>query len=109
MKHNHPFFAWVIILAAAGYLVQLLFVDWQIHYIVRWLAGLEEITWIGNTTVLDLVSTGVVVAYNLVVIVVWRRDEINSPSFLTHLRGITILTVLAVMLFVLRVIEILPG
>ena len=108
MKHGHPFFAWVKNFVFCDLFAKQLF-GVQFLDIFHWLVGLEEKTWIGNTTVLDLVSIGVVIAYNLVVIVIWRRDEINSPSFLTHLRGITILTFLAVILFVLRVIEILPG
>ena len=83
--------------------------DPQIHYIVRWLAGLEEKTWIGNTTVLDLVSTGAVLGLNLVAFVAWRSNETDRRTIFSQFCCISILTALAIMLLVLRAIEILPG
>lgn len=86
-----------------------LLLDPQVQYIARWLAGLEEKTWIGNTTVLDLVSTGVILGLNLVAFVAWRSNEIDRRTIFNQFCCISILTALAIMLLVLRAIEILPG
>ena len=108
MKSDGPFSTRVKKLLPYTPLLGLL-TNCRIQYILQWLVGLEEKTWIGNTTVLDLVSTGVVIALNLVAFVVWRSNETNRRIIFNQLCGISILTVLAVVLFVLRAIESLPG